>query len=186
MRDGKIVGEGANSVTATNDPTAHAEVNAIRAAAKALGTFTLAGCELYTSCEPCPMCLAAAYWARLDAVYYGASAADAARAGFDDAFLYAELRKDTEPAQTPLNAVARRRSVGQLCRMDRLAEQDRILRVLMSSAATTEIPAPHIGSKPLLVRRAAVLGAGTMGSRIAAHLANAGIPVLLLGSPAKK
>jgi guanine deaminase len=94
-RSGEIVGEGANSVTSTNDPTAHGEVNAIRAAAKSLGTFTLAGCELYTSCEPCPMCLAAAYWARLDAVYYGASAADAARAGFDDAFLYAELRKET-------------------------------------------------------------------------------------------
>jgi guanine deaminase len=95
VRDGKIIGEGANSVTVSNDPTAHGEVNAIRAAAKALGTFTLSGCDLYTSCEPCPMCLAAAYWARLDAVYYGASAADAARAGFDDAFLYAELRKDT-------------------------------------------------------------------------------------------
>jgi tRNA(Arg) A34 adenosine deaminase TadA len=94
VREGKIVGEGANSVTTSNDPTAHAEVNAIRAAAKSLRTFTLTGCELYTSCEPCPMCLAAAYWARLDAVYYGASAADAARAGFDDAFLYAELRKD--------------------------------------------------------------------------------------------
>jgi guanine deaminase len=94
VRDGAIVGEGANSVTAANDPTAHGEINAIRAAARALGTFTLAGCALYSSCEPCPMCLAAAYWARLDAVYYGASAADAARAGFDDAFLYAELRKD--------------------------------------------------------------------------------------------
>jgi tRNA(Arg) A34 adenosine deaminase TadA len=93
-RGGEIAGEGVNSVTASNDPTAHAEVNAIRAAAKAMGTFTLAGCELYSSCEPCPMCLAAAYWARLDAVYYGASAADAARAGFDDAFLYTELRKD--------------------------------------------------------------------------------------------
>jgi guanine deaminase len=95
VRDGKVVGEGANSVTAVNDPTAHAEVNAIRAAAKALETFKLAGCELYTSCEPCPMCLAAAYWARVDAVYHGASAADAARAGFDDAFLYGELRKDS-------------------------------------------------------------------------------------------
>jgi tRNA(Arg) A34 adenosine deaminase TadA len=94
VRDGKIVGEGVNSVTALLDPTAHAEVNAIRAAAKAMETFTLAGCELYTSCEPCPMCLAAAYWARLDAVYYGASAADAARASFDDAFLYDEIRKD--------------------------------------------------------------------------------------------
>ncbi|MGB7267821.1 MAG: nucleoside deaminase [Terracidiphilus sp.] len=101
VRDGKIVGEGANSVTVTNDPTAHAEVNAIRAAANALGTFTLAGCELYTSCEPCPMCLAAAYWARLNAVYYGASAADAARAGFDDAFLYTELRKDIGQRKLP-------------------------------------------------------------------------------------
>jgi tRNA(Arg) A34 adenosine deaminase TadA len=99
VRDGKIVGEGVNTVTATNDPTAHGEVNAIRAAAKALGTFTLAGCELYTSCEPCPMCLSAAYWARLDAVYYGASAADAARAGFDDAFLYGELRKEPDQRQ---------------------------------------------------------------------------------------
>jgi guanine deaminase len=68
-RDGKILGEAANSVTATNDPTAHGEVNAIRAACKALGAFTLAGCELYTSCEPCPMCLAASYWARLGAIY---------------------------------------------------------------------------------------------------------------------
>ncbi len=94
VRAGKIVGEGANAVTATNDPTAHGEIVAMRAAAQALGTFTLAGCELYSSCEPCPMCLAAAYWARLDAIYYGACAADAARAGFDDAILYAEMRKD--------------------------------------------------------------------------------------------
>jgi guanine deaminase len=96
VRDGNIIGEGANSVTATNDPTAHAEVNAIRASARALGTFTLAGCDLYTSCEPCPMCLAAAHWSRVENVYYGASAADAARAGFDDAFLYEELRKDAK------------------------------------------------------------------------------------------
>lgn len=101
VRDGKIVGEGVNTVTATHDPTAHGEVNAIRAAARALGTFTLTGCELYTSCEPCPMCLAAAYWARLDAVYYGACAADAARAGFDDAFLYEEMRKDVAERRMP-------------------------------------------------------------------------------------
>lgn len=94
VRDGKIVGEGVNTVTATHDPTAHGEVNAIRAAAKALGTFTLTGCELYTSCEPCPMCLAASYWARIEAIYYGACAEDAARAGFDDAFLYGEMRKN--------------------------------------------------------------------------------------------
>jgi tRNA(Arg) A34 adenosine deaminase TadA len=94
VRDGRIVGEGVNSVTAALDPTAHGEVNAIRAASQALGTFSLAGCQLYSSCEPCPMCLAAAYWARIDAIFYGASAADAARAGFDDAFLYDELRRD--------------------------------------------------------------------------------------------
>ena len=101
VHNGKIVGEGANSVTATNDPTAHGEVNAIRAAAQSLGTFSLAGCDLYTSCEPCPMCLAAAYWARIDAVYYGACAADAARAGFDDAFLYGEMRKDAGQRTLP-------------------------------------------------------------------------------------
>ena len=94
VRDGKIVGEGVNTVTTGLDPTAHGEVNAIRAACKALDTFSLAGCELYTSCQPCPMCLAASYWARLDCIFYGSSAADAARAGFDDAFLYDEFRKD--------------------------------------------------------------------------------------------
>jgi guanine deaminase len=101
VRDGRIVGEGVNTVTAANDPTAHGEVNAIRAACQTLGAFTLAGCQLYTSCEPCPMCLAASYWARFDAIYYGASAADAARAGFDDAFLYAELRKDAPQRTLP-------------------------------------------------------------------------------------
>jgi len=101
VRDGQIVAEAANSVTATNDPTAHGEVNAIRAAAKALGTFTLAGCELYTNCQPCPMCLAAAYWARIEAIYYAASAADADRAGFDDAFLYEEFKKDQAARSLP-------------------------------------------------------------------------------------
>ena len=101
VRNGRIMGEGVNTVTASHDPTAHGEVNAIRAACKALGTFSLAGCELYTSCEPCPMCLAAVYWARIDAIYYGASAADAAHAGFDDAFLYSELRKDQPARKLP-------------------------------------------------------------------------------------
>jgi guanine deaminase len=99
-RDGKVIAEGVNMVTATNDPTAHGEVTAIRAACKALGTFSLAGCELYTSCEPCPMCLAASHWARLDGVFYGAGAEDAAKAGFDDAYLYEEFRKD--PAERSL------------------------------------------------------------------------------------
>jgi tRNA(Arg) A34 adenosine deaminase TadA len=102
VHDGRIVGDGINTVTATCDPTAHGEVNAIRSAAKTLGTFTLAGCQLYSSCQPCPMCLAAAYWARIEAVYYGASSADAALAGFDDAFLYEEFRK--QPAERTLAA----------------------------------------------------------------------------------
>jgi len=89
--DGEPIAEGCNRVTSTNDPTAHAEVVAIRAACAALGTFVLAGCTLYTSCEPCPMCLAAAYWARVDGIVYGATREDAARAGFDDAFIYEEL-----------------------------------------------------------------------------------------------
>lgn len=93
VREGKVIAEGVNLVTSTNDPTAHGEVTAIRNACKALASFSLAGCELYTSCEPCPMCLAACHWARLDAVFYGASAEDAAKAGFDDEFLYAEFRK---------------------------------------------------------------------------------------------
>ena len=101
VKDGCIIAEAANTVTATNDPTAHAEVNAIRAACNALNTFSLRGCHLYTSCEPCPMCLSAAYWARISAIYFGCSANDAARAGFDDAFLYEELRKPIQHRTIP-------------------------------------------------------------------------------------
>jgi len=93
VRDGKVVATGVNLVTATNDPTAHAEVAAIRNACEALGSFQLNGCSIYTSCEPCPMCLAAIYWARCDAIFYGSTAADAAAAGFDDAFLYEEMKR---------------------------------------------------------------------------------------------
>jgi len=90
-KDGVVIGEGANSVTRDNDPTAHAEVRAIRAACHALGTFSLQGSEIYTSCEPCPMCLAAIYWARIDRIWFGNTCADAARIAFDDAFLYRQL-----------------------------------------------------------------------------------------------
>ncbi|WP_195485803.1 nucleoside deaminase [Parabacteroides johnsonii] len=90
-RDGKIIATGVNRVTANHDPTAHAEVSAIRAACQALGTFDLSGCEIYTSCEPCPMCLGAIYWAHLDKMYYGNDKHDAARIGFDDSFIYDEL-----------------------------------------------------------------------------------------------
>jgi len=91
VKDGAIIGEGFNTVTRDNDPTAHGEVCAIRAACQTLGTFTLRGCEIYTSCEPCPMCLAAIYWARIDRIWYGNTSAHAARVSFDDAFLYREL-----------------------------------------------------------------------------------------------
>lgn len=91
VRDGLIVGEGTNRVTEMNDPTAHAEVTAIRAACQHLGTYVLRGCEIYTSCEPCPMCLSAIYWAHLDRIWYGNTSADAARVEFDDAKLYREV-----------------------------------------------------------------------------------------------
>ncbi len=91
VKDGKIVGVGSNKVTVDNDPTAHAEIVAIRNAAKNLGTFDLSGCEIYSSCEPCPMCLGAIYWARFDKLYYAATKDDAAKANFDDSFIYKEF-----------------------------------------------------------------------------------------------
>lgn len=97
VRRGEIVARGQNRVTSTNDPTAHAEVTAIREACAKLGTFRLDDCELYTSCEPCPMCLAAIYWARLPRVYYANTRADAAAIGFDDDFIYRQI--PLEPAQ---------------------------------------------------------------------------------------
>ncbi len=102
VKDGLVIAAEANKVTATNDPTAHAEVTAIRAACASLGSFSLEGCELYTSCEPCPMCMAASYWARLRTVFYGCKAADAAKAGFDDAFLYEELKKPLSDRALPM------------------------------------------------------------------------------------
>lgn len=91
VKDGKIIATGVNKVVSHNDPTAHAEVNAIRKAAKKSGTFDLAGCDIYTSCEPCPMCLGAVYWAHLDKIYYGNNKTDAKNIGFDDSFIYEEI-----------------------------------------------------------------------------------------------
>lgn len=93
VKDGKIIARGANSVTTLNDPTAHAEVVAIREACKVLGSFQLIGCEIYTSCEPCPMCLGAVYWARPDKLYYANTKQDAAAIDFDDNFIYEEIAK---------------------------------------------------------------------------------------------
>lgn len=93
VKDGKIVATGVNRVTSNNDPTAHAEVMAIREAAQKLNDFNLTGCTIYTSCEPCPMCLSAIYWARIDKIYYGNTKTDAKNIGFDDSFIYEEIEK---------------------------------------------------------------------------------------------
>lgn len=101
VQAGRLVAEGANSVTRDNDPTAHAEVNAVRAAGRALGTFDLGGTTLYSSCEPCPLCLSAALWARIDRVVFAADRTDAARAGFDDDEFYARLATDRDSWELP-------------------------------------------------------------------------------------
>ncbi len=100
VRNGEVIARGTNTVTSTNDPTAHAEVNAIRAACRVLGDFQITDCEIYTSCEPCPMCLGAIYWARPRRVFYGATREDAAAVGFDDAMIYDEI--DCSPDQRAL------------------------------------------------------------------------------------
>ena len=102
VKDNKIVAEGFNQVTCNNDPTAHAEVTAIRNAAKALNTFDLSDCIIYTSCEPCPMCLGAIYWAKIDKMYYGNTKKDADKIGFSDHFIYDEI--DKPPHKRKLNS----------------------------------------------------------------------------------
>ena len=102
VKDGKIVAEGTNCVTSTNDPTAHAEVVAIREACKKLNNFELKDCEIYTTCEPCPMCLGAIYWARPSRVYFANTASDAAQAGFDDSLIYEEIPRPHAQRKIPL------------------------------------------------------------------------------------
>jgi len=111
VKDGKIIGRGNNKVTSTNDPTAHAEITAIRDACKNLNTFQLDGCILYTSCEPCPMCLGAIYWARPDKVYYGCNKTDAENIGFDDAFIYKELNVDLDKRSIPFKQINRKHAL---------------------------------------------------------------------------
>ncbi|MBI3663952.1 MAG: nucleoside deaminase [Acidobacteria bacterium] len=111
VKDGAIIAEGANCVTAVNDPTAHAEIVAIRAACRALGTFQLTACDIYTSCEPCPMCLGAIYWARPAHVFFAATAADAAAAGFDDSFIYEQLPLPTEQRKIPMMPLMREQAL---------------------------------------------------------------------------
>ena len=107
VQQGKVVAEGVNRVTASNDPTAHAEVLAIRQACQRLGGFELRGCDLYSSCEPCPMCMGAIYWARLDKVFYGNLAEDAANFGFDDSTIYAELARPPAQRAIPMTQMMR-------------------------------------------------------------------------------
>src|SRR6266481_8363754 len=112
VKENRVIAEGTNRVASTNDPTAHAEIVAIREACRALADFQLTGCDLYTTCEPCPMCLGAIYWARPARIFYAATAADAAGAGFDDAFIYDELK---------IAPAGRRIPMAQLLRDDSLA-----------------------------------------------------------------
>lgn len=107
VRDGEVIARGTNTVTSSNDPTAHAEVNAIRAACRQLESFQLEGCDIYTSCEPCPMCLGAMYWARPRRIYFGAKREDAADAGFDDAMIYRELDCLPEERTLPMQVLLR-------------------------------------------------------------------------------
>lgn len=111
VREGKIVAEGVNQVTSTNDPTAHAEVLAIRRACAKLGVFELKDCELYTSCEPCPMCLGAIYWARLSRVYFANTAEDAAKIGFDDSFIYSDLKRPHSERRIPIIQMMRKEAL---------------------------------------------------------------------------
>ncbi|MBL4578712.1 MAG: nucleoside deaminase, partial [Flavobacteriales bacterium] len=107
VKNGEVVGRGSNRVTNTNDPTAHAEVVAIRDACKNLESFQLDGCDIYTSCEPCPMCLGAIYWARPDKVYYACDKTDAAKSGFDDDFIYKEMELPLQARKIPFTQMSR-------------------------------------------------------------------------------
>ena len=107
VKDNKIVAEGSNKVTTTNDPTAHGEIVAIREACKKLNDFSLYGCELYSTCEPCPMCLSAIYWARIDKVYYANTRSDAQKIDFDDSLIYGELKKNIKERKIPMHQMMR-------------------------------------------------------------------------------
>ena len=108
VKNNKIISEGVNGVTQNNDPTAHAEIVAIRNACTKLNTFDLSGCELYTSCEPCPMCLSAIYWSHIDKIYYGNSRLDASKIGFDDDFIYNELNKDLSSRKIQMKQISQK------------------------------------------------------------------------------
>jgi tRNA(Arg) A34 adenosine deaminase TadA len=111
VKDGAVIAEGANQVTSSKDPTAHAEILAIRAACAKLGVFELPGCEIYTSCEPCPMCLGAIYWSRLSRIYFAGAAADASRIGFDDSLIYREIAQPLTHRSIPMVQMMREQAL---------------------------------------------------------------------------
>jgi tRNA(Arg) A34 adenosine deaminase TadA len=125
VKGGTIIGRGANHVTSLNDPTAHAEIMAIRDACQHLGTFQLKGCTLYTSCEPCPMCLGAIYWARPDALYFANSKEDAAAIHFDDHFIYQELEKELKDRHLSTYRLNNSEAIKVFA--ERAAKEDKIL-----------------------------------------------------------
>ncbi len=124
VKDGNIIAEGTNRVTANHDPTAHAEISAIRKAAEVLNSFDLSGCEIYTSCEPCPMCLGAIYWAHLDKVYYANTKDDAKVIGFDDSFIYDEI--ELKPEDRKLESEQLLRNEGMAAFRNWVEKEDRI------------------------------------------------------------
>ena len=107
VKNEKIIAEGSNKVTSTNDPTAHGEIVAIREACKQLNNFSLSGCELYSSCEPCPLCLSAIYWARINKIYYANTREDARKIDFDDSFIYSEIKKNIDKRKIPMTQMMR-------------------------------------------------------------------------------
>lgn len=114
VKEGSVIAQGHNAVTSSNDPTMHAEIMAIRKACAMLGTFNLTGCTLYSSCEPCPMCIGAIYWAHLDTIYYGATKTDAAQIGFDDTYIYQELSLTKEKRRLPMHQIMHNEAVNVL------------------------------------------------------------------------
>jgi Cytosine/adenosine deaminases len=115
VKDNEVVAQGNNCVTLNNDPTAHAEVSAIRKACKKLNTFDLSGCEIYTSCEPCPMCLSAIYWSHIDKIYYGCTKTDAKNIGFDDSFIYDQINLKPEKRSIPAKNILQDQAIEAFC-----------------------------------------------------------------------
>jgi tRNA(Arg) A34 adenosine deaminase TadA len=123
VQDGRVIAEGVNRVTPSNDPTAHAEIVAIREACRRLGSFRLDGCEIYASCEPCPMCMSAIYWARLNRIYYAGTRADASDAGFDDDLIYDELRAAPELRRIPATRLLHEEALAAFAAWKRKADK---------------------------------------------------------------